>query len=84
MSESKIRDRMSGEESPSFPQIKDLFTVLDKITQLIYISLVKGISPMLLQHFLRQKYLTTIPVVLGVQTKYGLLKLKTCSLYHEN
>ena len=75
---------MSCEESPSFPQIKDLFTVLDKITQLIYISLVKGISPMLLQHFLRQKYLTTIPVVLGFQTKYGLLKLKTCSLYYKN
>ena len=29
-------------------------------------------------------YLTTIPVVVGVQTKSELLKLKTCSLYHEN
>ena len=68
----------------SFPKILYLLTILEKITQLIYISLVKGISPMLLQHFLRQKYLTTIPVVLGFQTKYGLLKLKTCSLYYKN
>ena len=28
--------------------------------------------------------LTTIPVVVGVLTESGLLKLKTCSLYHEN
>ena len=28
--------------------------------------------------------LTTILVVVGVQTKLELLKLKTCSLYHEN
>ena len=29
-------------------------------------------------------YLTTIPVVVGVQTKSEILKLKTCTLYHEN
>ena len=29
-------------------------------------------------------YLTTIPVVVEVQTKSEILKLKTCSLYHEN
>ena len=29
-------------------------------------------------------YLTTIPVVVGDLGKYGLLKLKTCPLYHEN
>ena len=28
--------------------------------------------------------LTTIPVVVGVSGKSGLLKLKTCSLYQEN
>ena len=28
--------------------------------------------------------LTTIPVVVRVVTKSGLLNLKTCSLYHEN
>ena len=29
-------------------------------------------------------YLTTIPVVVGVSTESILLKLKTCSIYHEN
>ena len=28
--------------------------------------------------------LTTIPVVVGVQGLFEVLKLKTCSLYHEN
>ena len=29
-------------------------------------------------------HLTTIPVVVGVSTEFEILKLRTCSIYHEN